>query len=334
MKDIIDLNAEIEKIAKPEIEFHEKFQNIRFYGNWVNEISYKYFEDWEERIKNKINNITDLDSQSKVKFIKVFQQDVIQKYDDLSKFDYGSIEILKSIPRVVFMTDLSVESPKSRGSEIYYSDFFDDAYEEILYKMAEVYKIDNFDYYDGEHSPDSQKDILQDEILDKLNLEEEQLESLYSYAYLSLTLESTRKLLERITKYLDYLVNLIRKLENFEEDKLKLDDVFAADPTDIKLEFKINKLSVAMFFRNLHDMGIINVDNKNQKTPYTNLKKYINEANIYYLDNNKVNKVKNINKEFSKILNDKYKEYEKQEFNLLDLLITNFQQRKAELLNN
>ncbi|WP_431107188.1 hypothetical protein [Winogradskyella poriferorum] len=334
MKDIIDLNAEIEKIAKPEIEFHEKFQNISFYGLWVNEISYTYFEDWEDRIKTKINNIADLDSPSKVKFIKVFQQDVLQKYNDLSKVDYDSLEILKTIPRVIFMTNSYVEPPKSKGSEIYYSGDFDDGFEEILQKMAEVYKVETFDYYDGEHSPDSQKDILEDEILCKLNLEEEHLESLYSYTYLSLTLESTRELLGRITKYLDYLVNLINKLENFEEDKLKLDDVFAVDPTDIKLEFKINKLAVAMFYRNLHDLGLIHVDNKNQKTPYTNLKKYINEANIYYLDNNKVNRVKNINKEFSKILNDKYKEYEKQELNLLDLLITNFQQRKAELLNN
>ncbi|WP_027137411.1 hypothetical protein [Gaetbulibacter saemankumensis] len=333
MKNILDLNIEIEKIVKPNIEYHQELQNIRYNGKWVNEIHWNYFNDWEERIKNKINNIADLDSLSKVKFIKVFHQDVLQKYRDLLKLDYKDLDILQSIPKTVYISNLETKLSKKKFQELYFSSD-DFGYEETLTRMAEIYKIDDFDLYDAQHSPDSYKYILQDEILSNLKEDnEEKLESIYSYVHLSLTMEETRKMLGRITVYLDYLVNFIKKLENFEEDKLTLDEVHDNDPNNIKLEFKINKLAIAMFYRNLHDMGIINVDNKNQKMPYTNLKKYINDANIYYLDNKNVNKVDRINKEFSKILNDKYKEYKQQELNLLDLLISKFQEKKEQILS-
>lgn len=302
MKNIIDLNAEIEKIAQPEIEFHDKFQNIKFYGDWINELPDNYFEVWEARIKDKINNIADLESPSKVKFIKVFQQDVLQKYDDLSKVDYNDLESLKSIPRVVFMTDLSVNPPKSKGRDYFFTGDINDGYEEVLIKMAELYKIESFDYFDGEHDPDSKKDILQDEILNKLNVEDEKLESIYSYVFLSFVLESTRKLLERITKYLDYLVNLINKVENFKEDNLTLEEIQEGDPNKLKLELKLNKLEVSILFKNLNDFGYIEVNNRGQKHPLTQLKKYINNANMYYLnEKGEAELVKNIEKEFSKV---------------------------------
>ncbi|SDB30507.1 hypothetical protein SAMN03097699_0607 [Flavobacteriaceae bacterium MAR_2010_188] len=332
MQNIIDLNSEIEKIAQPEIEFHQKFQNIRFDGNWVNELNYNHFEDWEKRIKDKINKIVDLESPSKVKFIKVFQQDVLQKYNDLLKVDYDNLETLKSIPRIIFMTDSIIKPPKTKVSEFYFSGDIMDGFEEILLKMAEIYKIESFDYYDGDNHPDSQKDILQDEILHRLNIEDNQLDTIYSYVFLCFALKSTTKLLGGITKYLDYLVNLINKIENFEEDKLTLDEVYDNDPNNLKLEFKINKINVALFYRVFHDLGIFEVDNKNQKHPYSNLKNYINGSNMYYLENHKVEKIKNINKEFAKFLNDN--KYEKHEINLIELLISKLKSRKEEIEAN
>jgi hypothetical protein len=350
MKDIIDLNAEIERLARPEIIFHEGNQTFSLFGTWIIETDYKYFGAWEKRILDKINNIADLDSPSKVKFIKVFYQDVLKKYSKSNEFNSENLDELKSTFSRYSVTPESMGKPQKKCSDLsFVSESWNDKdfirFHDSIYKLGKIFYEDDFDFtLDFDYSLLDEKNHLEELIFEKYEIEElnlqvfdfnkeEKLEMFYSYVQLSLCLDKIKTLLKNIVKHLNYLVNLIKKLESFEEDKLNIDDVFAADPTDIKLEFKINKLAVAMFYRNLHDMGIIHVDNKNQKTPFTNLKKYINEANIYYLDNNKVNKVKNINKEFSKILNDKYKEYEKQELNLLDLLITNFEEKKAKLLN-
>lgn len=302
MKNIIDLNTEIEKIVNPEIELHQEFQNIRFFENWINEVNHAYFDIWEERIKGKINDIADLESPSKVRFIKVFQQDVLQKFDDLLKVDYCNLDNLKSIPKTVYVSNKKVELPKTKLQEFYFS-FEDGVFDETLTRMAKIYKIDNFDLYDAEHSSDSYKDILQDEVLNKLEEDnDEMLESIYSYVYLSFVLESTREMLGRITVYLDYLVNLIKKLENFEEDKFNIEEVFDNDPNKLKLELKLNKLEVSMLFKNLNDFGYIEVDNRGQKHPFTQLKKYIDNANMYYLnEKGEVKIIKNINKEFAKV---------------------------------
>ena len=81
MKNLIELNKEIEAIFNPEIYIFNEYRNITFSKHWVNDIyaNQNYFHEWEERIINKINNTVDLDSPSKIKFIKVFHQDVLNK---------------------------------------------------------------------------------------------------------------------------------------------------------------------------------------------------------------------------------------------------------------
>lgn len=336
MRNIVELNSEIEKLFNPKIEFHCDYNNILFNGHWVSDIANKYFDDWLDLIKEKLNLIIDLDSPSKVKFIKVFHQDVLKKYTDFLKYNFDDLDTLKTLSKVVYMSPKSIKQPKTESKAIYFEGINNSSYHEyILNKLSKLFGIDEWDYYSFGLSISSNQDALQDMILEKLGMfdnddNDEKLEEYYSYSHLAYCLETLGSTLKDLIEYLDYLVGFIKKLENFEEDKLTLNEVYDNDPTNLKLEFKINKMDVALFFRALHDAGIIFIDNKNQKHPYSNLKKYIDTSNIYYLNNRKVDKVTNINKEFAKFLNDNT--YNKQEIELLELIISKFNSRKEELL--
>jgi len=343
MKNLIELNKEIEAIFKPEIYVFNEYKNIMFNEGWVNEVfdNKSYFNDWEQRVVNKINNTIDLDNPLKIKFIKVFYQDVLEKYNEIITIDYEKLEYLKTFK----LSFSNLKKSESLCSE-FYSSLDDFKYGDFLEKMSRIFKIEDYTFYDGEYDPETAKDILEDKIMYKLHdgkksviindeIEEtvysykekdlEEIDRYYSYGFLSYCLENTRTLLKNIVKHLDNVVNLIRKLENFEDDKLTLDDILVNDPTDIKLEYRFSKMEVALFYRALHDTGIIHVNNQGQKHQYTNLKSYINNSNIYYLDKTEVTKVTHITRQFTRFLNDN--KYEKHELKLLNLIIEKFNSR-------
>ena len=389
MKNIIELNKEIEAIFNPEIYIFNEYRNITFRNHWVNEIYDKenYFLDWEKEILNKIDNTIDLGNPLKIKFIKILHQDVLGKYSELSKINYEDLDYLKSFRQFPILFSTKLNRSKVECSE-FYSLHENKKYGEFLNKMARIFKIEDYEFYDAEYDPESYKDVLQDEIMFKLHdieelvydkkdedeilfdkkdedkdeidilmemgeeihkemfgeeagievpereetifklknkEEEEEINRYYSYGFLSYCLENTRTLLKNIVKHLDNLVNLIRKLENFEDDKLTLDEILINDPTDIKLEYKLSKMEVALFYRALHDTGIIHVNNQGQKHPYTNLKSYIDNSNIYYLDKAKMSKVNDITRQFARFLNDN--KYEKHELKMLNHIIEKFKSR-------
>ncbi|WP_275315270.1 hypothetical protein [Tenacibaculum bernardetii] len=376
MKHLIDLNKEIEKIVNPEINFHHDYQTFSFFKTWVVEADNEYFNNWEKRIKDKINHIADLDSPIKVKFIKVFHQDVLQKYKDLLKLNFNNLDTVKSTIHSEYKTSKSIDKPKKRCSDIsyekesvfYMSHYY--YYEEIIYKLGKIFYSDNYLLLeDPEYTLEDEKSNLEELILESLEVEneeiekkvleakeanraflekegtkkeviekelskihsvtkvdiEEELEKVYSYVHLSICLDNTKTVLKNIIKHLDNLVNLIKKLENYKEDEFTLDEILINDPTDIKLEYKLSKMEVALFYRALHDTGIIHVNNQGQKHPYTNLKSYIDNSNIYYLDKAKMSKVNDITRQFARFLNDN--KYEKHELKMLNHIIEKFKSR-------
>ncbi|WP_298553593.1 hypothetical protein [uncultured Algibacter sp.] len=386
MKYLIDLNKEIEKIVNPEIYFHEDYQTFSFFKTWVVEIDDEYFNNWENRIKDKINHIADLDSPIKVKFIKVFHQDVLQKYNNIIEFDNENLEYLKSLFSNIYRTPESIKSPKNKCKD--FSDDFDSSYfityeeyEHFIYKLGRIFyskdflpltdpdetlddekgnleelileriEIENEENEKKKHEAkeatrkflekegDIEKDVIEEELsynypVNKINKNEE-LEKMHSYVQLSICLDSTKTVLKNIIKHLDNILNLIKKLETYKEDEFNFDEVFDKDPTNLKLEFKTNKLNVVFFYKALFEEGFIDVDSKNQKYTDTNLKKYLDNANIHFLNEKGESvKVKGINKEFSKVKkrkNDEKSEYERQEIELLDLIISKFSDRRKKI---
>ncbi len=212
-------------------------------------------------------------------------------------------------------------------------------FQKILERFATLNGIEDFDFYDGRYSPETHKDHLEDEVLHKLGYndndtkaQDDEIDKLYSYVFLSFCLESSRQMLKRIAEYLDSLVGFIKKAENFEIDKYSFDEISDNDPTNLKLEYKINKLGVIMLYKALFEEGIIHVDSKNQNNKDTNLRLYIDSANIYYLSKTgEVMKVKNSTRQFADVTNDFKGEYKSQEIQLLDLFISKFSKRKEKI---
>ena len=331
MKNILELNIEIEKMFNPEIIYYNLVGNIAVNQTWINEIDKSYFDVYEKHIKEKIDLIADLDSNGKINFLKIFHQDILQKYKEQLSLNFSDLEYLKSITKIYIR---SIEAPKEKTNEISFS-ADDSQYEEILEKLAELFKIEDFNIYGDTHGFFEYKNVMDEKLLDivknedlgklvptvddfglenlfgldgefdedyGLSPEEYVLGRYYSYAYLSLFLESNRSMLERLANYMEYLIVLVEKVEGYGKDKLTLEDINEGDPNKLKFELKLNKLEVSILFKNLSDFGYIEVDNRGQKHPFTQLKKYIDNANMYYLnEKGEAELINNISKEFSKV---------------------------------
>lgn len=334
MKNILELNAEIEKLFNPEIQYYSQFKNILFNDKWVNEIDNNYFDELEKRIKDKINLIADLESLQIIKYLKIFNEDLLKKYRNNLTIEYENLDKLNLLTKVIlFVHEETIIKPKEQCSVLNFN-YIDD-YEPYFNTMLKIYKIGRewYDYFNAIELSDAIA-YIEEDIKEKYQLhenEEDAIVEYYAFAHLSICLSAQRDVIVRIAEYFNNLINVISKIESFKDDKLSLEEIYDNDPTNIKLEYRINKMEVAFFYRALHDAGILFVDNKNQKYPYTNLKKYINKSNIYYLENNKVEKIDNINKEFSKINSNEYKT---QEMKMLELVISKLNTRKEVLLSD
>jgi len=452
MKDIIELNKEIESFVNPEIEFDINYNNILFNGKWVNEIDDTYIFKLKDNIIEKFESIIDLSSPIKINLAKVFYQDILEKFLDFVKLDLEDIFLLEN--KVSYTFPQSSPEPKSEPMD--FQSFVGEVsnFEDKLNLLAKFCSINDFVYDESMASSDSIKDGLEDEILFKLeslithgkysdlyllktlienirniivkeqeaenvkseineetnetndlttvsnyesklfpqdktiiessenveakNLSIEReyirenlnstlgeaieylkehpdyieipvdnekrnftrkseraiLNNLYSLVCLSLVLQDTRKALLQIANHVDNIINFINKAENFEIDKYSLDEISDNNPNNLKLQYQTNKLDVVFLYRALFEEGIIDVDSKNQKYSDTNLRKYLDNANIYFLNSKGESiKIKGITKEFSKVSNAEPGEYERQEIALLDLILKKFSDRREKIYN-
>ena len=341
MKNIFDLNKEIEAVVNPAIEFKHEHNNILFNCKWVNEIEQTFFPEWEDRIKEKIDLIINVESPFMIKTLKIFHQDILKKYKDLTEQNFNDLELLESKLSVYSYAN-QVEAPKEKSSCFYYIPEESHIYAERLEKFAQLNRIVDFDFYDDSHSANEHKDLLEDKVFFKLGYKEtrqqqrlwkKKLNELYSFVHLSSCLDSLRTMFYNISEHISNYINFIEKVETYEANKYSMDEIIDNDPNNLKLEFKINKISIVFFYNILFESGIIDIYGINERNRNTNLRKYLDRANICYLkETGEVIPVKGITKEFAKIKNDKDGEYTRQEIELLDLIIRKFDTRKEKLI--
>ena len=168
MKHIIDLNSEIEKIVNPHIQYHYKHDNITYFGKWINEIPESFFEEWEQEIKEKIDLFADLGNPIKLNIIKIVHQDILEKYSELSKIDFKNTELLQTY--FSYYNYKNLFSPKNKCSFFTYS--FDSDFIKTLERFAFINGIKDFDPFDGNHDPETHKDLLEDEVRFKLDFDD------------------------------------------------------------------------------------------------------------------------------------------------------------------
>ena len=109
----------------------------------------------------------------KLNIIKIVHQDVLEKYSDLSKVDFKNTELLQTY--FSYYNYKNLFSPVNKCNFFTYS--FDSDFIEILERFAFINGIEDFDAYDGEHAPETQKDLLEDEVRFKLDLDNEKEEN-------------------------------------------------------------------------------------------------------------------------------------------------------------
>ena len=323
MKDIVKLNESINKLFTPQVAFCSEFQNITINEIWVSEIDYnsEFYTKLVKDIEKRIIRIADLGNNKKLLYFKTFHQDLLEKYHNFLQTDYENLEVLKQSITRGYRLD-SIEKPKwtSRdGNFAFYNS--PDKLEYIMDIMATIFNIEAWDSLNVlvycEHNSEIYE-LLEDEITDKVKEldvnknkyyyiyeegKEEVLnfEKYYAFAHLSYCFDIHKKTLKHILEYIDNTYQFIKKIENFEEDKFNLDDINELDPNNVKFEFKISKKEIAILFKNLNDFGIFHIDNKGFRYNYTQLKKYIDNANMYFSHNGELKPVKGITKEFAKI---------------------------------
>ncbi|SNR58697.1 hypothetical protein [Lutibacter flavus] len=318
MKDIVKLNEAINKLFTPHIVLYNDIHNITINGFWASEIDYDFHTKLVREIEKRIIRIADLGNNKKLLYFKTFHQDLLEKYNDFLQNDYEDIEVLKqSITRTVFSSE-SLKQPKWTSRDGYLVDEnTTDKLEFIMDKLATMFHIEGWDSLDVlqdldcdihatleehiiekiEESGDKKDDYIQTYGKEK----EINFEKHYAFAHLSYCFDIHKKTLKHVVEYIDNTYQFIKKIENFEEDKLTLEEVFEGDPNNIKFEFKISKKEIAILFKNLNDFGIFHIDNKGFKHKHTQLKKYIDNANMYFPHNGEIKPVKGITKEFAKV---------------------------------
>lgn len=308
MKNIVKLNSEIDKIFNPKIIYYENCNNILFNDFWVSEINYDLYNKWSKRVKKKILKIADLSNLNRIVYLKTFHKDILKKYNTLVQINYQDIEVLYKKTETFVIKPHHIKEPKWTSRDGYREvDELNNKFEVILDKMANFFNIEDWDAFTALQDIEYDEFDIENLILEKskqVGRDDEHIidfEKFYSFAHLSYCLDVHRNLLKDIAKFTDNIVKFISKIENNEDGNLNIDDINELDPNNIKLEFKMGKKEIAMLFKNLADFGFIHVDNQGIKTEYSQLKKYINNGNMYFTHNTKIKLVKGINQEFAKV---------------------------------
>ncbi|WP_178984166.1 hypothetical protein [Winogradskyella helgolandensis] len=329
MKNIIELNAELEKLYNPNIEYIFDYNKFLLNGLWVDEINLSYFKNIEERIKDKVHAIPDLENSLSYKYLEVFYQDHLKKYNFITNIDLDKlvdvIEYLETLPN---SNKLASKAP-SQSFDIIEYDF--ESYEWFYRRMLSLYELGDYDDYIGGNSLDEIKDNidlvmikkfgydsfdqkndldLNDSNIDKSMIDfiNEQdspplvkLKECYAYTWLSLRLEMNFEVIKSIANYLEYLLSFIKKFESFGKDELTLEEINESDPKNIKFEFKISKKEIAILFKSLKDINVFHIEKNGYMSEQTQLIKYIDNANMYFTHNGELKPVKGITKEFAKV---------------------------------
>ncbi len=120
---------------------------------------------------------------------------------------------------------------------------------------------------------------------------------------------------------------VINDLINYLEDKYNPTQEDSNDNPSIK--FKLKKQEIALLFRILYKEGIIELDGNRERDKLTKLKKYIDNANIYYYYEqfSEYKKVDNIKNEFSDNRTDNNDNGAQLEIEFIEMLIRKLEDR-------
>lgn len=274
MLKLVKLNLEMEKLLNFDIEYNDVIQNFLYNKNWVTEIPSIYFKETKEKIENLIDENIDYADEKNILFIESI-------LEDIQKFSVSLTQLLKSYSTNNFSSDdwsmslVFPDTPPQISSkdlpEPKPSNFFD-AKNEIIIEI-----IKNF--FNIETTLFDENETVENILIKEFNIEENEVEFVFAKAHLTYILTLHLEMIHDIGNFLKSIINVYNRRKSNIEENLN-----SFIPEDLKLEFNLSKTNLGHLFYNLYEIGIIAKDKTDVKDERTNLKNYINHANIFYLD--------------------------------------------------
>ena len=274
MLKLVKLNLEIEKLLNFDIEYNDVIQNFLYNKNWVTEIPSIYFKETKEKIENLIDENIDYADEKNILFIESI-------LEDIQKFSVSLTQLLKSYSTNNFSSDdwsMSLVFPDNPPqispmdlTEPKPSNFFDAKNEIIIEVIKNFFNIGS--------SLDDESETLENILIKEFNIDENEVEFVFAKAHLTYILTLHLEMIHDIGNFLKSIINVYNRRKSNIEENLN-----SFIPEDLKLEFDLSKTNLGHLFYNLYEIGIIAKDKTDVKDERTNLKNYINHANIFYLD--------------------------------------------------
>ncbi|MBP2284780.1 hypothetical protein H4V97_003098 [Flavobacterium sp. CG_23.5] len=281
MLKLVKLNQKISELLNFDIDFNESINNFSYNKMWVNEIPSNYFKPTISKIEKLIDKNIDYNDEQNIYFIESVLEDIQELIKSLnnrllnySSYDFSKIEWSVSFdfpdnPPENLTTELPTPLPSNNSES---------KTPVILQIVREFFKIE-----------DTLDDSLIDVLIEKnivTGYDDYELELIFAKAHLVYALILHLEMIYEVAGFFDSIIQTYKRRKAQVEEKL-----ISFIPEDLKLEFNLSKTNLGHLFYNLYEIGIIAKDKKDVKDERTNLKNYINHANIYYFDKSTFTKV-------------------------------------------
>ena len=282
MLKLAKLELEINKILKLEVVYSHPLSNYLYNDYWVTDLYHYHFNEFEKEVEELIDTNIDYDDELNLNFIRdllndvtIFYKDLINIYDDFSSFDFSN-EIIGHLLDSPDNSDLfplfSVRESQSPNP----SNKYEDKFSPIIEIIKQFFNIPE------DKELNSLVD-LNEFLIKNHNVSEMELDEIYAKAHLTYILSLHIGLVARVGQ----LFNSILKVR--ERRMFNINDSLFVDKgiENVRLNFNLSKTHLGHLFYNLYEIGMIAKDPKDTDDTRTELKNYLNSANMYYLDNKK-----------------------------------------------
>lgn len=297
MEKLIELREQFENILNPSIEFNLSVNNCLFDNHWVTDIRNSYFENKQKEFLNYIKKEFDYNDKTHVKFLKIRFEGLINtcelmqqnNHESLSFFESNDLKFNLNTPEHLPNSSSTIlETPNPRNN-------FDGRNEYIIEILKGFYNLDDeiqkYFEQEGDEVGYLNQDILNYFLNDKLKLDEYEIEQSYAKAHLSYIISLHNQMIRNIGIEIEKRIVIIEELESFNDDILEANSAILENSNDLSLKFDLTKTNLGHLFYNLYEIGVIARDKTDIKDERTNLKNYLDSANLYYLDNKSYSKV-------------------------------------------
>lgn len=319
--------AEVAKIIRDStnvvIEYNEAVESFTFDGIMVNEIEKSYFENILSYAVKQIDEILDYGNPQHIVYIEGICKKLQEKLVEIAEIKSDKLDDL-DCEKNGWTTSLVIpkRKPKKDYLELWDKSIYgeDGKHEYILQIIGGFFDIE----YD-EVSSLGQEEI-NSVLIESHSVTEEDLQIVYSKAYLAYVLELYRDFVHSLYQKFQLLIDFIDEVSQFSEN----DTPQISTNKKGKLYYKGAKYELAFLFNFLYDYEYI-IGSTRESDSIRYIKHFINESETYFFKAQEPTKVVGIDNDFGRIGNGEG--HVGKEIKFTEKLMENLEKRLDELNN-